>query len=148
MSKASSETMAQLYESPDDIDLYSGGLSEWPLEGAQVGPTFACIIGHQFRALRHADRLWFEASPLVAGPQAAFTSGQLASIKQFTLARLLCANSDAIQLVQASAMQLPHPVLNPLLACDSLPDLDLAQWLEPTSLAAPAADAEDEEADR
>lgn len=143
MSNSSSELMATLYESVDDIDLYSAGLSEFPLEGAQVGPTFACIIGHQFQALRTGDRYWFESS---AGAQA-FSLAQLDSIKQFTLARLVCANSDGISLIQASAMQLPHPIYNPLQSCSGLPDVDLSLWFEPAPPPAAQEDEEEEEAE-
>ena len=50
--------MADLYATPDDIDLFSGLISEKPLRGALVGPTLACLIGLQFRHLRQCDR-WF-----------------------------------------------------------------------------------------
>ena len=53
----------------DDIDLFAGGVSENPLKGAVVGPTFACIIAATFRNLRQGDRYWYE------NKQAGFTSG-------------------------------------------------------------------------
>lgn len=116
--------MASLYDSVDDIDLFTGGVSEFPLEGAQVGPTFSCIIGRQFEKLRAGDRFWFENSQ---GPQA-FTMSQLDSIRQVSLARLMCANGDNIVTIQQMALHLPHPVLNPQLLCDALPDLDITLW--------------------
>lgn len=129
MSNRSTIMMATLYEHVDDIDLFTGGISEFPMEGSQVGPTFGCIIARQFQQLRAGDRYWFESS---IGPQA-FTIAQLESIKQVTLARVLCANSDNVQTIQQSALNLPHPILNPRLPCNSLPDLDITLWFDPTN---------------
>jgi hypothetical protein len=44
----------------DDIDLYIGGISERSVSDGIVGPTFACIISHQFYDLRRGDRFFYE----------------------------------------------------------------------------------------
>lgn len=38
-----------------------GGISEHSLSDGIVGPTFACIISHQFHDLRRADRFFYES---------------------------------------------------------------------------------------
>jgi len=55
----------------DDIDLYIGGISERSLSDGIVGPTFACIISHQFNDIRHGDRYFYETK----NPSIGFTSG-------------------------------------------------------------------------
>ena len=45
---------------PDDIDVFVGGVTETPRDGALVGPLFECLLGHQFRDLKQGDRYWYE----------------------------------------------------------------------------------------
>lgn len=51
--------LSELYEHVDDIDFFPGGMSEYPLHGGVIGPTFACIIGNQFSRIRRCDRFWY-----------------------------------------------------------------------------------------
>ena len=51
------------YRNVEDIDLFPGGIAERPLEDGTIGPTFACILAYQFRALRNGDRYWYENPP-------------------------------------------------------------------------------------
>ena len=44
----------------NDVDLYIGGLSEEPVSGGLLGPTFTCILARQFRDIKNGDRLWHE----------------------------------------------------------------------------------------
>lgn len=61
----------QIYASPDDIDLWSAGISERPMAGSMVGPVFGCIMGETFKNLRYGDRFWYENS----GWPSSFTLG-------------------------------------------------------------------------
>jgi hypothetical protein len=54
------QEISRIYNSIDDVDLFIGGVSERPVEGALLGPTFLCLIGDQFARLRRGDRLFYE----------------------------------------------------------------------------------------
>ena len=78
------------------VFLLPGGLSETPLHGGLVGPTFACIIGIQFRNLRKCDRFWYEGgNPLIR-----FTEAQLDEIRKVSLSKTMCDNCDSITNIQ------------------------------------------------
>ncbi len=52
--------MKQVYASVFDIDLFVGGVTENPISGGLVGPTFANMIALQFRNLKFADRFFYD----------------------------------------------------------------------------------------
>ena len=52
--------MRNTYNSVQDVDLFIGGVSEKPVPGGLVGPTFAGIIAQQFRNLKQADRFFYD----------------------------------------------------------------------------------------
>ena len=54
------QEISRIYNSIDDVDLFIGGVSERPVDGALLGPTFLCLIGDQFARLRRGDRLFYE----------------------------------------------------------------------------------------
>ena len=107
---------------PDNIDLWVGGLVEAPLEGAKVGPTFLCIIADQFRRTRNGDRFWYENDGV-------FTPAQLSQIKQTTLARVVCDNSDNITRVPLDVFHQTDFPSN-YIRCDDarVPEVDLKLW--------------------
>lgn len=74
----------------DDIDLFTGGVSEKPLPGARVGPLFACIIGLQFKALKYGDRFYYENNV----NNVKFTPGQLEEIRNTLMSNVICRNTD------------------------------------------------------
>ncbi len=126
MSNHTVSSYANLYKSPDDVDLWTGGISEKPLPGSMVGPTFACIIGKQFRNLRKGDRFWYENG----GWPSSFTLEQLSEIRKVKLSRMICDNGDDIDTIQVYAMVLPDHEINPRVPCNSgiLPKLNLEYW--------------------
>lgn len=117
---------SQLYKHVDDIDLWSAGISEYPLEGGALGPTFACLISEQFANIRRGDRFWYE-NP---GWPSSFTPEQLTELRKVRLCRVLCDNSDDMLDIQVHAMLLHHDQDNPRVMCDDhgLPHPDLSKW--------------------
>ena len=101
------DRLKKIYESVDDVDLFTGGLIENPLHGGSVGPTFGCVIGLQFQRLRRCDRFWHETND----PFVRFSESQLNQIRKMTLSKVVCSNSDTITLIQRTAMDLPDPFL-------------------------------------
>lgn len=91
-----------LLRSPDDIDLYIGGLSERPTVGALIGPVFSCLVASQFNDLKKGDRFYYENGPNLTS----FSLEQLREIRKQSLARLICDNTD-VRLIQPSAFLMP-----------------------------------------
>lgn len=91
-----------------------------------MGPTFACIIGIQFRNLRKCDRFWYEnGNPLIR-----FTEAQLAEIRKITMSKVICDNCDQVTNVQRAMFDIPDPFLNPRVPCNALPEINLELWKE------------------
>lgn len=123
------ETIARLkriYAHVDDIDLFPGGMSERPLQGGLVGPTFACIIAIQFRQSRKCDRFWYETDD----PNIRFTDAQLQEVRKTTLSKVMCENMDSHTLMQRAAFDLPSNFLNPRVPCGSMPHMNFEAWRE------------------
>ncbi|CBY36421.1 unnamed protein product [Oikopleura dioica] len=83
-----------LYESRDDIDLYVGILLETHLDGADIGPTGACIQMRQFKILKDQE-YWFYGK---TGFWNAAIKKEL--IDQFDLATVLCLTDKTMKEVQ------------------------------------------------
>jgi len=134
--------MSQLYKHVDDIDLWTAGIAEYPIQDGLVGPTFACLIARQFVNLRRGDRFWYENAGYPEHEGAQFTIEQLDEIRKSTSARLVCDNSDDIETIQASPMLVADPYTNPRVPCATLPSIDLTKWKEHNAYqAAPAPQA-------
>ena len=105
----------------EGIDLWVGGLAENTLEGANLGPTFACIIGQTFSDLRSGDRFYWENPDI-------FTAGQQETLGKMTMAKVICENADNIPNIPPRAFEVGLDEVS----CDSLPFVDLSQWKDAT----------------
>ncbi|KAH7642873.1 peroxidase-like [Dermatophagoides farinae] len=116
----------ELYEHVDDIDFWSAGIAEFPLMGAMVGPTFACIIAEQFAQIRKGDRFWYENGHGTTK----FSMDQLSEIRKTKLARILCEAADDMESIQLYPLLAAHSTSNPRVNCADLPEMDLTSWRE------------------
>lgn len=60
ISNATVKAYYDMYTSPEDVDLWSAGVSERSVDDSVVGPTFNCIIAKTFSDLKKGDRFWYE----------------------------------------------------------------------------------------
>ncbi|CAI5441932.1 unnamed protein product [Caenorhabditis angaria] len=118
------EVLAKVYESPEDIDLFTGIFSEILIPGAIVGPTAACIIAEQFKRLKNCDRFYYENGD---NPDTRFTEAQLNEIRKTTLSSLICANTKLTKIAK-DVFSVPDQFLNALTSCDLLPQVDFSKW--------------------
>lgn len=120
------EKLESTYEDVDDIDFYVGGLSETPVNGALLGPTFSCIIALQFRDFKKGDRFFYENGP----SDTAFDIEQLNEVRKTSLARVICNNFD-LNFVQPNVFFQPRALKkNERISCNKVPDIDLSNWKE------------------
>ena len=113
------------YDNVDDIDLYVGGMSETPLPGSIVGDTFTHILAQGFKNLRFGDRFWYERDDAHIG----FTLRQLDAIRNASLARVLCDNTEGIEQTLRNVF-LEKSIVNSPTNCENLKFVDLNAWKE------------------
>ncbi|EFA11560.1 peroxidase isoform X1 [Tribolium castaneum] len=111
-----------IYRDVDDVDLYTGALSEKPLNGSILGPTLTCLIHDQFVRVKYGDRFWYENPHW-------FTLDQLAEIRKTSLARIICDNSDEVDEVQPLVMEKIRSD-NKVVPCSALPAPQWGPWKE------------------
>jgi len=106
------QRVQSLYTSPDDIDLFTGGLIEYPVQGGLSGPTFNCIKALQFARLKRGDRFFFTHGNQVG----TFTPTQVRQLRARTLGDIICENSQ--QTETTSNVFLIPSSSNPWVACN------------------------------
>uniref|UniRef100_H2ZQF4 Uncharacterized protein n=1 Tax=Ciona savignyi TaxID=51511 RepID=H2ZQF4_CIOSA len=113
--------LSAIYSHVDDIDLMIGGIAETPLSAGSVGPTFGCIIAHQFRDVRKGDRFWFENPGI-------FSKGQLQELRRASFSRVICDNMENMTTISPYAMLLSTVDSNSRINCGNIEPLNLALW--------------------
>ncbi|XP_077547846.1 salivary peroxidase/catechol oxidase-like [Haemaphysalis longicornis] len=124
MPRAIAQLYSTIYGSVHDIDLFSAGLNEAAVEGAAMGPTFLCIFAEMFKKLKYGDRFYFEH-----GYQAgSFTPEQLKTLRETTLAKIICENTGIKTKLQKNVFRLPSRERK--VDCKDLPDIRLDLWTD------------------
>ncbi|XP_058457785.1 myeloperoxidase-like [Malaya genurostris] len=112
--------MRKIYDQPDNVDVYSGALSEPPVKGGVVGPLLTCLLGDQFVRLKQGDSFWYERKK---GLQR-FTRDQLRQIYNTRLSSIICRSSDAITRSPIYLMRKYNEETNPRVQCAELDTFD------------------------
>lgn len=120
--------LQQVYESPEDIDLFTGGLVETPVEGGLTGPVFNCLKGMQYQFIREGDRFFFTHTDQAGS----FTANQIEAIKTRTLRDIICDNFPGIDEARPKTFWLSSP----LESCSEKTMLDVGMFV-PTPPMAP-----------
>jgi len=90
--------LASVYSSPDDVDVWVGGVCEDHFNGGLVGETFWTIIKDQFERTRDGDRFWYESY---------LDATTLATVQAQTLSGIIKRNSGIGNEMQADVFHVP-----------------------------------------
>ncbi|CAG9827645.1 unnamed protein product [Diabrotica balteata] len=101
MTKERLQELQLFYKNVDDVEYIVGLAAETNVKGTLAGPTALCVIYRQFKAIRQADRFWYE------NKSAGFTPAQLRQIRKANVARILCDNTKDILRIQPKAFVEP-----------------------------------------
>ncbi|KAK7120308.1 hypothetical protein R3I94_020344 [Phoxinus phoxinus] len=112
--------LIELYGTPENIDIWLGGVAEPFVPGGRVGSLFACLISRQFQHIREGDRFWWENKGV-------FTTKQKASLASVSLARIICDNTG-IGRVPRDPFRFTSS--DNFVNCGDIPALDLNPWIE------------------
>ena len=118
-------SLSGVYQHPDDVDLFTGIMSETQMAGSMVGPTLSCLLSLQFRNLKKCDRFWYETDDM----NLKFSEAQLSAIREVRLSSVLCLTGHGVTKMTRSAMDMPDEFTNPLIDCNQL-GINLKPWIE------------------
>ena len=121
-------SLKSIYASVNDIDLFVGGVTEKPMSGSLIGPTFAYITHKQLENIKISDPFFYDLQngPFTKGQsdlvlmflslqkylqfinKSSITADELAEIQKASLSRIICDNSDGtITSIQPNAFKVP-----------------------------------------
>ena len=86
--------LAQVYDSPDDVDLWVAGLAEKETGDSLVGELSTAILTDQFTRLRDGDRFWYENQ---------FSGKELQELNNLKLSDVIKRNTN-IENIQSNVM--------------------------------------------
>ncbi|CAA6823362.1 MAG: Peroxinectin (EC [uncultured Thiotrichaceae bacterium] len=81
------EKLAQVYDSPDDVDLWVAGLAENHVGDSLMGETATNIMTTQFQSLRDGDRFWYENQ---------YSGQDLQQLNNLSLSDIIKRNTDIV----------------------------------------------------
>ncbi|KAL7038831.1 hypothetical protein ACKWTF_009708 [Chironomus riparius] len=125
ISSTNVNSLKEVYANVNDIDLSVGGDLEYPRDSTVGhGTTYHYIFMKQFKNTRTGDRFWFESS---SSPYP-FTSQQLTELRKSSLSRIICDNSNGVELMQPNSFVIANSGDNAYVGCSSIPTVDLSYW--------------------
>ncbi|MEM8933999.1 MAG: peroxidase family protein, partial [Acidobacteriota bacterium] len=110
--------LAEVYDHPDDVDLWVGGLAEDPVRNGLVGPLWRAVLAEQFEALRDGDRFWYERT---------FSGGELRDLQSTRLSDVVRRNTTIGRELQDDVFHLPSQG-GSVVFSDSFEDLSMSGW--------------------
>ncbi|KAF5916008.1 hypothetical protein HPG69_003081, partial [Diceros bicornis minor] len=134
--KGLAKKLLDLYGTPDNIDIWVGGIAEPLVKRGRVGSLLACLLGKQFQQIRDGDRQvrhqwggWGRADPSLRfwwENPGVFTEKQRDSLQKVSFSRLVCDNTHItkVPLDPFRANSYPHGFV----ACSAIEKLDLSPW--------------------
>jgi len=120
MSLESWKMLSEVYETPDDIDLFVGGLAEFSLRGGLSGPTFNCIKSMMFKRVLNGDRFFFTHQ----NQAGSFSPKQLKQLRRRTLRDVICENTEV-----AKARRNVFSLEGKMMDCGRVNSLDMNTFL-------------------
>lgn len=118
--------LQSVYNKPDDIDIYVGGIAEQNVRGGVLGPTFACIIGEQFSRLKRGDRFFYTHKRNSRLQTRGLSTVAKNEVLQRTLSDILC-DVSLLNSAQTWVTLQPNNDYNPIVFCNTRREMNFRE---------------------